>query len=117
LPHRFDLKLFLHVLTPSRTVVHAKEPLDTNELKVPQYSLNSVINSLKALPVRLLSFERSRLPPLNTARDSEFARLFVFFHDFFFKILRNGDPGIKIVAWRAFNMYHNIAGSEREKVL
>ena len=49
-----------------------------NELKVPQHSLNSVINSLKALPIRWLSFERSRLPPLNTARDSEFARLIVF---------------------------------------
>jgi len=49
-----------------------------NEFKVPQHSLNSVINFLKALPIRLLSFERSRLLPLNTARDSEFARLIVF---------------------------------------
>jgi len=47
--------------------------------------------------VRRLSFERSRLLPLNTARDSEFARLIGFFAIFYFKILSNGDLGIKIL--------------------
>jgi hypothetical protein len=66
-------------------------------LKTLQYSLNSVANFSKALSVRLLSFEKSGLPSLNTAGNSEFARL-IAFSRFFFKILSHGDPGTKTVA-------------------
>ncbi len=47
----------------------------------PIENLDEVLknNSLKTQPVRLLNFERFMLPPINTARDSEFARLIVIF--------------------------------------